>query len=109
MLTDKQVESRIKKLVIIKNEIDESFDSLADVTGATVDSPLGEAIYSSLSLHLKTLSELIGDDFEWLAWFVWENDCGASGLEAGETGNLKPVRTAKDLTKLIRGENEKQT
>ena len=37
------------------------------------------------------------DTIGWLEWFLWENDGGKKGMEAGFTGQTRPVRTLRDI------------
>lgn len=55
-----------------------------------------------VSQFIKNMREKYGDKADWIGWFVFENDYGEKGLEAGNKGKEKPVRTAKDLLKLIK-------
>lgn len=45
------------------------------------DAALTEAFYHTQEAAIKTLSKLIGDDQDWLLWFVYDNNFGDSGLE----------------------------
>lgn len=48
--------------------------------------------------YINLLSEAIGDYTDFVSWFVFENEFGAKGLEAGPTTeDLKPIKTARDL------------
>lgn len=47
----------------------------------------------ALALYLKA-----GD---WLDWYCNDNDMGNQGLSAGPTGKMKPIRTLKQLLRLI--------
>ena len=94
---------KINKLLTVKSEIDSVYGKLKEVTGLSPESRLAEALYLPFNMYLKCLSELIGDKGESLEWFVWENDCGESGLSAGCDKDLKPIKTVDDLIDLIRG------
>lgn len=38
----------------------------------------------------------------WISWFIWDNQCGKKKLPAAvNSSELKPIRTVKDLAKLI--------
>ncbi len=49
------------------------------------------------------VSEKVGDNDEWLCWFIWENDGGKKALEAKAQSWKKPrkIRTVKDLEAII--------
>jgi len=67
------------------------------------DSPVCNAMYTAHDLLMKRTSELVGDSSEWIDWFVVENDCGKRGLSAGYDDDVKPIRSAGDLLKLMFG------
>jgi hypothetical protein len=37
-------------------------------------------------------------------WFVYENDCGRNGYEAGPEGEIRAVKTVEDLMDLAEAE-----
>lgn len=78
--------------------------------GLQVESPLNEAFYSVFHTafvaieHAFTGESPIKDEvgYEgWLEWFVYENDCGDRGHDAGYDGNHKPVKTIDDILDLM--------
>ena len=50
---------------------------------------------------MQEVMQKIGDDSNWLDWFIFENDCGEKAMEAGYDKNLKPIKTIDDLIELI--------
>lgn len=60
-----------------------------------------EDAYSVTSCAEDMLAQLVGDKADWISWYIWENDCGKRGMEAGELGNLKEIRSVGDLVELI--------
>lgn len=53
------------------------------------------------SLSIKIASVAIGDKYEWVSWYVYENDLGKKKFEAGRDGNMKPVCSWDDLLDVI--------
>ena len=53
--------------------------------------------------YIKVLSRLVDDDFDWVSWFVFENDFGKKGMEAkGSSGSkLIKIKTVKQLYNII--------
>lgn len=45
----------------------------------------------------------VGDDQNWLDWFIWDNDCGKSAMEAKAPSwkKARKIRTVKDLEAII--------
>lgn len=54
-----------------------------------------------LDSYTKLLTEATGDTNDWISWFVWNNEFGGDGLEAGYDGKLKKIKTVSDLWNLI--------
>ena len=49
---------------------------------------------------IETASDLPVD----LSWFIWDNDCGRNGYEAGVDGDVRAVKTVEDLLDLAERE-----
>ena len=50
-----------------------------------------------------SLAELVGDGYEWLNWYCFDNDMGKKAYEAGWEGDMRPITQAADLLWLIEG------
>ena len=87
----------------------EAYDRIEDVADDLnrlfngTDNQVCEAMYNAHDLLMKRTSELVGDSSELVDWFVVENDCGKRGLSAGYGDDVKPIRSAGDLLKLMFG------
>ena len=51
--------------------------------------------FENAYIHLIELA--MSDTSEWIDWFVYENDFGARGMEAGYDNALRPIATFDDL------------
>jgi hypothetical protein len=51
--------------------------------------------------YIRVLSELVGDVGGWVSWYVFENDFGKKGLEAGYNGYTPKITSVDELWKLI--------
>lgn len=51
--------------------------------------------------YVQNIAKMFGDESNWIDWYIYENEYGKRKLEAGEKGNLKPIKNVKDLYKLI--------
>jgi hypothetical protein len=103
-MTPQEKVERINKLIASYRELDEAFDLLHEALGFSGESPLHEAAWRTFDVAMESIAREIGDDptvFGWLHWFIYENDCGAAGMEAGLTNNLRPIKTAAELIELI--------
>lgn len=68
---------------------DQAFDSAHRVIGCDPDSPLWTSVFRLQSAIVKQTAKLIGDEGEWLDWFIFENDYGRKGLEAAIAPGVK--------------------
>ena len=60
------------------------------------------AVYDRLEAdYVAAVSLLVGDENNWIEWFVYDNDCGRKGLEAGIKDNLSVIDSVEKLVKLI--------
>jgi hypothetical protein len=62
------------------------------------------AMWRAFDLATNMTGEKLGDEgTEWLDWFCYENNMGEKGLRASNSAHqkMKPVRTLRDLAKLI--------
>lgn len=62
------------------------------------ESPINNSFYDAIKLAIEGFSE---DSEHWIEWFIWENDCGSRGMDAGYDGDLKPIKTIAQLVELI--------
>lgn len=40
---------------------------------------------------INMVSKLVGDNHEWVEWYIYENDFGKKKLDAGRDGQLKKI------------------
>lgn len=85
--------------------IESVYNGLNVLTGCSPESPLSNAMYELFVAYTIELSHRLGDDFGWLDWFVWENDCGKADLKAKAsswtTKKERRIKTLDDLCDLI--------
>ena len=87
-------EKRIKIILELDAEID------------TIRKILHEKYTDQLCKILDKLVNSLDDDTnisEWVAWWIWQNEKGNGHLFAGYDGNLKQIKTIKQLHNLIYG------
>lgn len=52
--------------------------------------------------HIRIVATLIGDTVHGLDWFLFENECGDKGYEAGiDEGETREIRTVEDYLWLV--------
>lgn len=86
----------IEEIVSIYQRLDAACDAARDAGCLTIEGKLSNAIWDGFSGMLAML-----DHEEWFSWFLYENDCGKAALKAGFDGKLRPIRTARQLAKII--------
>jgi len=85
----------------LREQLDTHWDQLQATTGASVDSPLGNAVWATFGEYTTALSNLLNDDFHNLHWYWLENDMGKSGGAAGPSDDLRNIESLNDLLWLI--------
>jgi hypothetical protein len=83
-----------------RHSIDVVIESIEEVHGSNVESPLFNAIENSFDAYTEALDLLLGAG-DWLPWYCAENEMGARGHGAGYDGNIKPISNLEDLWCLI--------
>lgn len=92
----------IEDLIRSKKELDEQWDKFDDLCGSSADSKLGNAVWRQFDFLVRCVSELVGDESESVAWFIWENACGEKkGKHSLPDGKLKPVKNVNDLLAVL--------
>ena len=88
------------------SDLDAQWQALHALTGATTDSPLGDAEWLLWDAYTRQVGERLGGAYEWLSWYGLENDMGRKQYKAGPAGREKPICCVGDLLWLIEGEEE---
>lgn len=59
--------------------------------------------YGLFESYSRLVAIQVGDDSKWLDWFLWDNDCGKSAMEAKAPSwkKARKIRTVKDLEAII--------
>lgn len=84
-------------------EISKTFDLFSELTGADAESPLFVALFNTHEQYTDVLALAIGANVEDLAWFIYENDCGAKQMAAKNPNwkKAKKIKNVKDLLRMI--------
>lgn len=108
-LTRQEKIDLVDQLIEHKRKIDDFVDKFQKMFGTFPGN--GECSYEEFSMlfhdYILLVSKQIGETKDGIEWFVWENDCGAKGLEAGKVGGeMEPIRTADDYVNFIEFSNK---
>ena len=60
-------------------------------------------LYGLFESYSRLVAIQVGDDWKWLDWFIWDNDCGKKAMEAKAHSwkKARKIRTVKDLEAII--------
>ena len=103
-MTDKQALNLLETWLDHYNDVNKVFDKLDDLTGSAPDSKLQNPVWQMFQAYTGVVSALIGDDGEWLYWYLYDNEQGKREMEAEVNGKTRKIKTLKDLLKVIKGE-----
>lgn len=92
-----KMQKKITELIEIKTEIGRMTDRMELKPEGTIDNIMTK----TFDTYLQTLEDLIAPKTGWLAWFVWDNDCGNNGLHVAFDGCRRKIKTVKDLADII--------
>lgn len=96
------MKEKIEHFIRLYEDRNGLLDDFQSLFGVSDDSRVFE-LFSMLDDYMLTLlEEVIGDDDKWVEWYIYENDCGGRGFEAGYDGIKKPINSVDDLVELIR-------
>lgn len=101
-------EQFIKLMTVIKERyysLESIYDKLNELFGDVSDRFIDS---TSLFPIIKAISEIIGDDEDWIEWYVYEKEWGTKedlGVADGD-GNVVPSETLEDLWELIQSSKD---
>lgn len=87
----------INAIANFKGELNSLNDNISAIAPGAVCDIGGHFLDSYIAL----LSESVGDDDNWIDWFVWENGFGKKKLQAGYDGKEKKICNVDQLLELI--------
>lgn len=101
MSTD-EIVKRLEAWKKLHDALDQQAKALEHLTGAMPDCQLMRPVWGVWSAYTVAVSELIGDDNEWLDWYQFECDMGRKPLEVSSLGGKTvTVRTLRQLARVI--------
>ena len=99
--------TQLEKLKIL-DDVVSSHKSLEDMcnkleafTGIAHDALIFNTMREVAELSQDYAKQLVGDDNNWLDWYIYENDCGSKELKASIGLRMRKIKTTKDLLWLI--------
>jgi hypothetical protein len=89
-------EAKIERIVKDYKNLTACCDAASDAGVLNTDGKLFDAICKA---HDGLLT--IIDEFDWITWYLYENECGAREMESGYDGELSKITTPRQLAQLI--------
>jgi hypothetical protein len=86
------------------NQTEEFYNSAKAVLGSDTDAPLFRLLYGNFDRYTELVAASVGTDAACLHWFLFDNEAGKKGKEAGPVGpasSLRKIKTLEDLLWLI--------
>lgn len=101
-------EQFIKLMAVVKERyclLESIYDKLDKLFGEVGDKFINN---TSLFPIIKTISEIIGDDENWIEWYIYEKEWGTKeDMEVTDVNsNIVPSETLGDLWELIQSSKE---
>lgn len=101
-MTLNEIEKRLKVWQKRHDELMAAYDAFYDLTGASIGCKLFNPIFNLLDAYTASVSELVGDDGDWLSWFSNDCDMGNKPKIYVTRKNLDiRVSTLKQLARVI--------
>ena len=99
-MTSKEKISRVKELTKHYKNMEVLSEKIENIFG-TCDGKLYDVMYDMFDAYTDNVSNAIGDDFEYLHWFIFENECGRRGLTCSFQKKFYKIKTETDLVNFI--------
>jgi hypothetical protein len=90
----------ITDLVAEHRSLDKINSEVYSVFGAG-DGKLLKFLWRVFDKWVASVAATVGDTQEWISWYIFDNDCGKRGFEAGYDGKMVKITSVKKLVELI--------
>lgn len=101
----KEIKKKIEEVLKYHAELDAQWGVLEKTLGIDTSVGLANLTWSVFDSYTDCISREIGDEDQWLSWFIFDNRLGYGGLKAsaGLGCKMKLVENIDDLVELIKG------
>jgi hypothetical protein len=96
MKTIDEITADIDKITAAFERLNKACDKAADAGCLDTEGELFSAIWDSFDALIWTI-----DTDMWIAWYLWENECGKNAMKAGYDEENKPITNSRELAELI--------
>ena len=91
----------VKMAVEAQKSISEAFDMMEEFFGVRPDSKFFNVYWEGMEKLISAVSIAVGDEQDWLSWYIYDNEHGEKGMKAGYDGKLKKIGSIRALVRLI--------
>lgn len=78
------------------------YTAMEAVTGSIPDAPIWEAVWGMENAYTDAVSDLVGDEFEWLSYYHLVCEMGKKPREVKlPSGKTITIKTLRDLARVI--------
>lgn len=91
------VEAKLSLLMTYSDKFNLAHDGLM----IAPESPLIEPFHVVMGVAIRSISDLVGDGFHSISWYVYECDFGRESKEAGADGDMRVIDNVEKLRWLI--------
>ncbi len=96
----KEIKEKIKTVIQFHEELNDKWSALEKVLGADVSMGLGDLSWRLFDKYTDSIQQEIGDDNQWLSWWLWDDKQGANKLAVKPGVGMKHV-TVDNLDDLV--------
>lgn len=90
----------IQKLQRRLEKADKSMEMMYAVFGRNPEGPFQDGIYGLFDMAIDGVAKAIGDEDDWLTWFIYDNEWGKKEYEAGYKPMVK-VKSIEDFVTMM--------
>lgn len=87
----------MSEIIKYNKKLDELYESVDDLFGGC-DTLMYK---TSMDGIIKIISEIVGDEDEWIFWYMYDNDYGGGNNKVFIEGKEVPLKTLEDLWNVI--------
>lgn len=106
MIDKKELKKILVKFLSEREELHSHLKSLKNMIGIDYESHLISAILKLEASQIELIEKMAGCNSDCLYWYVYENNCGSKGMEAGIDDDMREIRTVDDLVWIITEHSE---
>ena len=90
----------IQKLQRRLDKADKSMELMYSVFGSNPEGPFQDGIYGLFDMAIDGVAKAIGDEDDWLSWFIYDNEWGKKEYEAGYEPKVK-IKSIEDFVTIL--------